>query len=82
MPRHLPLLASLLDEDSQPAATAVPSTCRPPTTRQTAARLEDEYRRTAVTLRDSGVLVVRAPARGFGAAAINTYLHVKSRGML
>jgi hypothetical protein len=28
------------------------------------------------------VLVVRAPARGFSAAAINTYLHVKSRGLL
>jgi uncharacterized protein (DUF58 family) len=81
-PRHLPLVASLLDEDLQTAATAVPSSPQEAYTRQAAARLEDEYRRTAVTLRDSGVLVVRAPARGFGAAAINTYLHVKSRGLL
>jgi uncharacterized protein (DUF58 family) len=81
-PRHLPLVASLLDEDLQAAATAVPGSPQDAYTRQAAARLEDEYRRTAVTLRDSGVLVVRAPARGFGAAAINTYLHVKSRGLL
>lgn len=81
-PRHLPLVASLLDEDLQTAATSVPKDPQDAYTRQAAARLEDEYRRTAVTLRDAGVLVVRAPARGFGAAAINTYLHVKSRGML
>lgn len=81
-PRHLPLVASLLDEDLQAAATVVPDSPQGAYTRQAAARLEDEYRRTAVTLRDSGVLVVRAPARGFGAAAINTYLHVKSRGLL
>ncbi|HYH97321.1 DUF58 domain-containing protein [Hyalangium sp.] len=81
-PRHLPLVASLLDEDLQAAATGVPHAPQDAYTRQAAARLEDEYRRTAVTLRDSGVLVVRAPARGFGAAAINTYLHVKSRGLL
>jgi uncharacterized protein (DUF58 family) len=81
-PRHLPVVASLLDEDLQAAATGVPHTPQDAYTRQAAARLEDEYRRTAVTLRDSGVLVVRAPARGFGAAAINTYLHVKARGLL
>ncbi|WP_395822725.1 hypothetical protein [Archangium minus] len=44
--------------------------------------LEENPQRTALTLRDSGALVVRAPAKGFGAAAVNTYLHVKSRGML
>jgi uncharacterized protein (DUF58 family) len=81
-PRHLPVVASLLDEDLQAAATGVPGTPQEAYTRQAAVRLEDEYRRTAVTLRDSGVLVVRAPARGFGAAAINTYLHVKARGLL
>jgi uncharacterized protein (DUF58 family) len=81
-PRHLPVVASLLDEDLQAAATEVPRTPQDAYTRQAATRLEEEYRRTAVTLRDSGVLVVRAPARGFGAAAINTYLHVKARGLL
>jgi uncharacterized protein (DUF58 family) len=81
-PRHLPVVASLLDEQLRAAATAVPETTQDAYTRQAAARLEDEYRRTAVTLRDSGALVVRAPARGFSAAAINTYLHVKARGLL
>ncbi len=81
-PRHLPVVASLLDEPLQAAATAVPETTQDAYARQAAARLEDEYRRTAVTLRDAGALVVRAPARGFSAAAINTYLHVKARGLL
>ncbi|MFP2960252.1 DUF58 domain-containing protein, partial [Myxococcus sp. 1LA] len=52
------------------------------TARQAAARLETEYRRTATTLRDAGALVIRAPARGFGAATLNTYLDVKARGLL
>lgn len=81
-PRHLPLVASLLDEELQATATRVPHEPHEAYTRQAAVRLEDEYRRTAVTLRDSGVLVVRAPAKSFSAAAINTYLHVKSRGLL
>ncbi|WP_164018415.1 DUF58 domain-containing protein [Pyxidicoccus trucidator] len=81
-PRHLPVVASLLDEDVEAAATAVPREAQDAYSRQAAARLEAEYRRTATTLRDSGALVVRAPARGFGAAALNAYLDVKSRGLL
>jgi uncharacterized protein (DUF58 family) len=81
-PKHLPVVASLLDEQLLAAATGVPETTQDAYARQAAARLEDEYRRTAVTLRDAGSLVVRAPARGFSAAAINTYLHVKARGLL
>ncbi|ADO73241.1 DUF58 domain-containing protein [Stigmatella aurantiaca] len=81
-PRHLPVVASLMDEDLQAAATGLPRTPQEAYTRQAAARLEEDYRRTTVTLRDAGVLVVRAPAKGFGAAAINTYLHVKARGLL
>jgi uncharacterized protein (DUF58 family) len=81
-PKHLPIVASLLDEQLQAAATGVPETTQDAYARQAAARLEDEYRRTAVTLRNAGSLVVRAPARGFSAAAINTYLHVKARGLL
>ncbi|WNG46391.1 DUF58 domain-containing protein [Archangium minus] len=81
-PRHLPVVASLLDEDLQAAATGVPASVQDAYARQAAARLEEDYQRTALTLRDSGALVVRAPAKGFGAAAVNTYLHVKSRGML
>lgn len=81
-PRHLPVVASLLDEDLQRAATQVPAAVQDAYARQAAVRLEEDYQRTALTLRDAGALVVRAPARGFGAAAINTYLHVKARGLL
>ncbi|OJH40461.1 DUF58 domain-containing protein [Cystobacter ferrugineus] len=81
-PRHLPVVASLLDEDLQTAATAIPDSVPDAYARQAAARLEEDYQRTALTLRDAGALVVRASARGFGAAAVNTYLHVKARGLL
>jgi len=81
-PRHLPVVASLLDEDVAAAATDVPRQAQDAYSRQAAVRLESEYRRTATTLRDAGALVVRAPARGFGAAALNAYLDVKSRGVL
>jgi uncharacterized protein (DUF58 family) len=81
-PRHLPVVASLLDEDLEAAATDVPGDAPSAYARQAAARMEAEYRRTATTLRDAGALVVRAPARGFGAAALNVYLDVKARGRL
>lgn len=81
-PRHLPVVASLLDEDLEAAATDVPGDAPAAYARQAAARMESEYRRTATTLRDAGALVVRAPARGFGAAALNVYLDVKARGRL
>ena len=81
-PRHLPVVASLLDEDLRAAALDVPDTVQDAYARQAASRLEEDYQRTAVTLRDAGALVVRAPAKGFGAAAVNTYLHVKARGLL
>ncbi|WNG18434.1 DUF58 domain-containing protein [Cystobacter fuscus] len=81
-PRHLPVVASLLDADLQTAATAIPNSVPDAYARQAAARLEEDYQRTALTLRDAGALVVRASAKGFGAAAVNTYLHVKARGLL
>ncbi|QAT86196.1 hypothetical protein EJ065_4648 [Corallococcus coralloides] len=81
-PRHLPVVASLLDEDLEAAATDVPGDATSAYARQAASRMESEYRRTATTLRDAGALVVRAPARGFGAAALNVYLDVKARGRL
>lgn len=81
-PRHLPVVASLLDEDVRDAAIDVPVEAQDAYSRQAATRLESEFRRTASTLRDAGALVVRAPAQGFGAAALNVYLDVKSRGLL
>jgi hypothetical protein len=50
---RLPLTASLLDEDLQAAATGVPHAPQEAYTRRAAARLEEEYRRTTVRLRDS-----------------------------
>ena len=81
-PRHLPVVASLLDEDLVASATDVPGDAPAAYARQAAARMEAEYRLTATTLRDAGALVVRAPARAFGAAALNVYLDVKARGRL
>lgn len=81
-PRHLPMVASLLDEELQAAARAVPVAAHDAYVRQTAARLEDEYQRTAAQLRDAGAIVVRSPAAAFSAAAVNEYLRVKARGLL
>jgi uncharacterized protein (DUF58 family) len=82
VPRHLPLVASLLDEDLQARAKALPETVADAFERQVAARLEDEYRLTAARLRDAGARVVRAAPTAFGPAAVNAYLEVKSSGAL
>lgn len=81
-PRHLPLIVSLLDEDVQRAANDTPADVHAAYVRQTAARLEEDYRRTYTRLRNAGALAIRAAPRGFGAAAVNEYLRVKARGML
>lgn len=81
-PRHLPLLVSLLDEDLRRAATAPVDELQAAYLRQTAARIEDEHRLTTARLRNAGALVVREPATGFSAAAVNAYLSVKQRGAL
>ena len=82
VPRHLPLVASLFDDQLEAVATAVPLTVDAAYQRQVAARLETEYRLTAARLRDAGARVVRAPASSFGAATVNAYLDVKARGVL
>ena len=81
-PRHLPLVVSLLDEDLAGAAQALPASVQQAHLRQAAARLEDEYRLCAAQLRNSGALVVRAPARNLSAAAVSQYLGVKAHGLL
>lgn len=81
-PRHLPLVVSLLDEDVARAATEVPREVQDAYVRQTATRLEDDYRKTTAQLRNAGALALRAPAGHFGAAAVNEYLRVKTRGLL
>lgn len=81
-PRHLPMVASLLDEELAATALRVPSLPQDAYVRQTAARLEDEYQKTAAQLRDAGAIVVRSAAATFSAAAVNEYLRVKARGLL
>lgn len=81
-PRHLPLVVSLLDEDVERAATNEPVEVHDAFVRHTAAVLEDDYKRTTAQLRNAGALALRAPATRFGAAAVNEYLRVKSRGLL
>jgi uncharacterized protein (DUF58 family) len=82
VPRHLPLVASLLDEPLQQKALAMPQTVEGAYERHIAARLEDDYRLTAARLRDAGARVVRAAPAAFGPAAVNEYLELKARGAL
>jgi uncharacterized protein (DUF58 family) len=82
VPRHLPLVASLLDEGLKARALEVPATVARAYERQVAARLEDDYRLTAARLRDAGARVVRAAPHEFGPAAVNEYLELKATGRL
>ena len=82
VPRHLPVVACLLDEELQHTAQAVPSDAPSAYARQVAQKLEDEYRLTAARLRDAGARVIRSPATAFGAATVNAYLEIKQRGLL
>lgn len=81
-PRHLPLVASMLDEDVQRIAREVPAEVDGAFEREVAQRVEADYLLTAAQLRERGALVVRASARALSAAAVNEYLQVKARGLL
>ncbi len=82
VPRHLPLVVSLQDDGVHRVATAVPTTVHEAHARAVAARLEADVRATVARLRDAGAQVLRAPARDFGAGAVNAYLDLKGRGLL
>ncbi len=82
VPRHLPVVACLMDEDLRCVAQAVPADAPAAFERQVAQKLEDEYRLTAARLRDAGARVIRTAAPGFGAATVNAYLEIKQRGLL
>lgn len=81
-PRHLPLVASMLDEDVQRIAQELPQRTLAAYEREVAQRVEADYRLTAAQLRERGALVVRTRAKALSAAAVNEYLHVKARGLL
>jgi uncharacterized protein (DUF58 family) len=82
VPRHLPLIASMLDDEVQALAFAVPRTTLDAHRRRVAATLERDVKSTVARLRDAGARVVRASATQFGPAAVNAYLDVKARGLL
>ncbi len=82
VPRHLPVVACLLDEDLRRVAQAVPADASAAFEREVAIKLEDEYRLTAARLRDAGARVIRSSAHSFGAATVNAYLEIKQRGLL
>jgi uncharacterized protein (DUF58 family) len=82
LPRHLPVLVSLLDEELDEAAHAAPKSVHEAYVRHVAARLDEEYRLNATRLRTQGARVVRAPAATLGAAAVSEYLLVKGHGLL
>lgn len=82
VPRHLPLIASLVDDELLAVASSVPTTPRQTYERQVAARLEQDYRLTAARLREAGAHVIRAQAGSFGPQMVNTYLQLKARGAL
>lgn len=81
-PRHLPLVASMRDEDVQRVAEDVPQLALAAYEREVAQRVEADYRLTAAQLRERGALVVRTRAKALSAATVNEYLHVKARGLL
>lgn len=82
VPRHLPLVASLRDDDVLAVATQLPRTRDDAHRRRVAAQLEADSVATVARLRDVGARVVRASAAQFGPAAVSAYLDIKARGLL
>jgi uncharacterized protein (DUF58 family) len=82
VPRHLPLVASMLDEGVHATAQAMPVTDLDAHRRRVATQLESDAKTTVARLRDAGARVVRTSARAFGPAAVNAYLDIKARGLL
>ncbi len=82
VPRHLPLIISMRDEALHQAATSLPETRQQALERMVASRLERQSNATVVRLREGGARVLRASPETFGAATVNEYLNIKSRGLL
>ncbi|MCU0695798.1 MAG: DUF58 domain-containing protein [Myxococcaceae bacterium] len=82
VPRHLPLVASMQDDDVHAAATAMPERVLDAHRRRVAAQLEADARATVARLRDAGARVVRTSPKTFGPAAVNAYLDIKAKGLL
>jgi uncharacterized protein (DUF58 family) len=82
LPRHLPVIVSLLDPDLEAIAHQPPVEIQDAYSRHVAGTLDDEYRLNASRLRSQGARVVRARAASLGAAAVSEYLQLKGQGRL
>jgi len=82
VPRHLPLVASLADQQLHELLLRPPADAEAATQRVIAARLEDEHRHTVARLRDAGAKVVRSTPAAFGPQVVNAYLEIKGKGLL
>lgn len=81
-PKHLPLLASLVDEDVQRLALASPQTDLDAHRRLAAERLERDVTGTVRLLEGGGTLVVRTRAEALGPAMVQRYLEAKAKNEL
>lgn len=81
-PKHLPLVASLVDEDVQALAHLRPDTDADAHRRVAAERLERDVAGTVRLLEDSGTLVVRSRAQALGPAMVQRYLEAKAKNQL
>ncbi len=82
VPRHLPLVVSMRDDDLHRVARQQPATRQDVLERVVAARLEAESTATVARLRDAGARVLRTSAAELGPASVNAYLDIKARGLL
>jgi uncharacterized protein (DUF58 family) len=82
VPRHLPLIASLLDEEVHGLALQVPATAEQAHARFIASGLERDAACTVTRLREGGARVLRETPGRFGAASVSAYLDIKNRGLL
>lgn len=82
VPRHLPLIVSLKDDEVEALARAMPVTDDDARARLMAGTLDRELAGTVARLRDAGARVVRESPARFGAASVSAYLDIKGRGLL
>ncbi len=81
-PKHLPLVASLVDEDVQAVAHLQPESDRDAHRRLAAERLERDVVGTVRLLEGNGTLVVRSRAQVLGPAMVQRYLEAKAKNQL
>lgn len=81
-PQHLPLVATIADEEVEAMAAAMPATALEAYEKAIAARTLAERDRALAHLRARGVLTCDARPNDLTAAVVNNYLAIKRRGLL